>query len=136
MRTWSTTQPTVALSVAEAEFYAMVEGATRGIGNLHMLNELGMQIVDVELHTDSSSAKSFASRRGVGKIRHVDLKELWLQEAVKVGKVRLKKVYGPNNPADLLTKYLDKMTIRRLCCLFDVGVGGDPETGVAAEGEC
>ena len=95
-----------------------------------------MNIVDVELHTDSSSAKSFASCWGVGKFRHIDLTELWLQESVEVGKVRLRKVYGPKNPADLLTKYMDMTNLIRLCRSFGVGVGSDPVTGVAAEGEC
>ena len=104
LRTWSATQATIGLSSAEAEFYALVEGATRGIGLQAVLEELGVPTSVVELLTDSSSAKCFASRRGVGKLRHIDLKELWLQEAVKNGKVRLSKVAGELNPADILTK--------------------------------
>ncbi len=48
-----------------------------------MLGEMGLTIASIGLHTDSSSAKSFASRRGTGKIRHISVKELWLQEVVK-----------------------------------------------------
>ena len=73
LRAWTSTQTTVATSSAEAEFYAMVEGASRGLGLRSMLGELGVVTGVVELHTDSSAAKSFASRRGLGKMRHVDI---------------------------------------------------------------
>ena len=56
--------------------------------------------------TDSSSAKSFASKRGLGKMRHIEVKDLWLQEAVCRGRIKLFKVLGTKNPADLFTKYL------------------------------
>ena len=39
-------------------------------------------------------------------MRHVEAKELWLQEAVCRGKIKLLKVDGAKNPADVLTKYL------------------------------
>ena len=32
LRTWSSTQPSIAMSSAEAEYYALVEGATRSLG--------------------------------------------------------------------------------------------------------
>ena len=136
LKMWSTTQPTIALSSAEAEFYALVEGETRGIGIRSMLEELGVVASEVELHTDSSAAKSFASRRGVGKLRHIDLKELWLQEAVKQGKVRLKKVHGETNPADLLTKYLNLRRLASLCNSIGVEIGSRPDEQADAEGEC
>ena len=120
LRTWSTTQPTVALSSAEAELYAMVEGAARGLSLKTMLGELGVDVGAVELLTDSSAAKSFSSTRGLGRMRHIEVKDLWLQECVKNGRFRLFKVCGERNPADLMTKYLDLTTIcrlARLCCL-------------------
>ena len=59
----------------------------------------------VEMATDSSGAKSFASRRGSGRIRHIEVKWLWLQQAVAEGRFRMEKVAGVDNPADILTKY-------------------------------
>ncbi len=47
-----------------------------------------------ELHMDSSVAKSFVSRRGPGRIRHVEVKELWLQDVVKLGTIKLRKVHN------------------------------------------
>ena len=69
---------------------------------------------------DSSSAKSFASKRGLGKIRHMELKELWLQEAVCRGRVKLKKIEGEKNPADLFTKYLSSVEIGRHLSFLNV----------------
>ena len=106
LRTWSTTQPTIALSVAEAEYYAMAEGATRGLDLKTMIGEMGLELDVIVISADSSSAKSFASQRGLKKMRHIECRELWLQEAVCRGRVKVLKVEGPKNPADLFTKYL------------------------------
>ena len=70
LKSWSSTQPTTAISVAEAEYYALVEGATRPIAMQSMLKEMG-QVVNIEVQTDSSSAKSFASRKSLGKMRRI-----------------------------------------------------------------
>ena len=67
LRTRSTTQPTVALSSAEAEYYALVEGATRGLGLKTMLGEMGVQVDIIVISSYWSSAKSFASQRGLIK---------------------------------------------------------------------
>ena len=115
MRTWSTTQPTVAMSSAAAEYIAMVEGATRGIGLRTMLSEMGVEVSVVVISTDSSAAKSFASQRGLKKMRHIEVKELWLQEAVCRGKVKLLKIEGTKNPSDMFTKYLTHAEIERHC---------------------
>ena len=60
----------------------------------------------VQVALDSSTAKSIASRSGVGKVRHLDTKALWVQEAVRTGRLSLHKVRGDANPANLLTKPL------------------------------
>ena len=66
---------------------------------------VGVEDVTVELATDSSAAKSFASRRGLGRNRHVEVKWLWLQSAVAQGRFKLLKILGSQNPADVCTKY-------------------------------
>jgi len=58
----------------------------------------------IRLLVDSSAAKSIASRTGLGKLRHLEIQFLWLQECVRRGKVVLSKVRGDINPADVLTK--------------------------------
>ena len=58
------------------------------------------------LMSDASAARSFASRRGLGKQRHVETRWLWLQAEVAQGTVVVKQVGTEQNPADVLTKYL------------------------------
>ena len=43
LRAWSSTQPSIAMSSAEAEYYARVEGATRSLGLQSMMRELGVR---------------------------------------------------------------------------------------------
>ena len=81
LKTWSTTQATMAMCSAEAEYYAMIEGAVRTLGLQSVLREMGLTR-DVVVRTDSSAANGFSSQRGLGRMRHLDVKELWLQEAV------------------------------------------------------
>lgn len=108
IKTWSATQNAYALSSAEAELYAMVEGVTRAKGLLSLASELaftGLAQV-VRLWTDSSAATSFASRRGLGRMRHLEIRDLWLQKEVQEGKVEVSKIPGYHNPSGLLTKIL------------------------------
>ena len=113
IKMWSSTQKSIALSSGEAEFYALVKGGSIGIGIGSMLSDLGI-VVDSRLHisTDSSAAKGICNRRGLGKIRHIDIHMLWIQERVQKGEIIIKKVPGDDNISDALTKHVDigKMT--------------------------
>ena len=113
-KTWSTTPATMAMSSAAAEYYAMTEGAVRTLGLQSMLRELGLN-TDVVVRTDSSAAKGFSSQRGLGRMRHLEVKDLGLQEAVCRGRLRLCKVKGEENPADIFTKYLSQREIENGC---------------------
>ena len=112
VKTWSSTQGAVPLSSAEAEFYAMTEAVIRAKGVINVMIELGFEVkTDLQLHTDSSAAKSFVSRKGLGKMKHLEIRDLWLQREVALGRVVVNKVDGTKNPADLMTKYLRKEEI-------------------------
>lgn len=114
VRTWSSTQAAIALSSAEAEFYALVDATLRAKGMLSVLSELGLPSVGqaVEVFTDSSAAKSFVSKRGLGKMRHLELRDLWLQREVGEGKVVVRKIAGARNPADAMTKFLSRIDLQ------------------------
>ena len=119
VKTWSSTQATVAQSSGEAEYYAMVWAAAEGLGMRAIMGEMGWE-AEVRVWADSSAAKSIASRIGLGKVRHMEVKFLWLQEAVKARKVEVRKVAGSANPADVLTKPKSYRESAEL--LEDVGV--------------
>ena len=126
MRTWSSTQASIATSSAEAELYAMSEGSSRGLGFKTVLEELGEKMELVVISTDSSAAKSFVATRGLGKMRHLEVKDLWMQELVRKGRLKVAKVRGDQNPADPLTKFLDRYEIARSLslCGFRVEFAG------------
>jgi hypothetical protein len=107
LRTWSNTQATVATSSGEAELIAMYEGAARGCGMQAIMTEMGLapSLSVLRVCTDSSVAKSFVATRGVGKMRHLEVKLLWLQEQVRRQRLKVGKVKGTANIADALTKY-------------------------------
>jgi hypothetical protein len=136
LRTWASTQPTIATSTGEAELISLTEGASRGLGLKTVLEELDLKVsLHVLAFTDSSVAKSFAATRGLGRMRHLSVKALWLQEAVQHGRLTVKKVRGPDNPADALTKFQDLKTLSRLlgsCGFLVVPITG----GDRAEGGC
>ena len=78
IKTWCASKGAFASSSAEAEFYTMIEAVIRAEGLLMLSSEMGFGEVSnvVHLGTDSSAAKSFVSRRGLGKMRHVEIKDL------------------------------------------------------------
>ena len=58
------------------------------------------------LRLDASAALGILQRKGVGKIRHLDVGCLWLQEKEAREILKLAKEPGETNPADIGTKHL------------------------------
>ena len=77
------------------------------IGLRSVFADLGI-ILNIDLLTDSSAAKGIANRRGLGKVRHLETNQLWIQERVAKGDITVHKVAGVDNLADALTKYVTK----------------------------
>ena len=92
----------------------MVEAATRAKGLVSVARELGFSNLDsaICLGTDSSAAKQFVSRQGLGRMRHLQIRDLWLQKEVREGRLEVSKVPGDQNPADLMTKILTAQEIK------------------------
>ena len=104
LKHWSSTQQTVALSSGEAELKGIVKGAAEGIGMQNIAKDLSIYY-DIHLFTDSSAAMGMVARNGMGKVRHIEVGELWIQDAVRNKALTVHKVKGDDNPADILTKY-------------------------------
>ena len=71
---------------------------------------LGMEL-RAKVWVDSSAALGVAARRGNGKLRHVRVGMLWIQEKLEEGELEMAKVKGEENPADLMTKNLGRRII-------------------------
>ena len=93
MKTWSSTQATVALSSAEAQLYAFTKGAAQGLGLMALLANFGIT-VEVAVHTGASAAIGVVRRAGFGKLRHLNVRYLWLQDQAKNKAIALHKVAG------------------------------------------
>ncbi len=114
---WASTQASVTLSSGEAEFAGVIRGAGQGLGYQALLKDLGIEL-PLRVWTDSSAAIGICSRQGLGKLRHLDTHTLWIQQAVRMGRVDLRKVLGEANPADLFTKHTASR--QRLDTLIDL----------------
>ena len=74
------------------------------------LRELGLDF-SLEIFSDAAAAIGICKRRGLGKVRHLAVADLWVQDHIRSGDFILTKVKGPENPADVLTKFVDKVTL-------------------------
>lgn len=107
LKTYSKTQGTIAQSSAESELVAVVKASCEAIGTVALMDDLGL-CARVRLHVDAAAALGILERQGVGRVRHLDIGILWLQEQQLRRIVELAKVLGTNNPADLMTKHLSQ----------------------------
>ena len=110
LRSWSSTQKCVSLSSGEAELVAVVKVSCELIGMSQLLHDWGYN-VHGEVLVDSSAALGIVKRKGNGKMRHVRVGMLWVQEAAEEGHLKYTKVLGTQNPADLMTKVLSYTVI-------------------------
>ena len=110
IKTWCKTQSTVARSSAESELYGIVRGTSEGLGTAALMQDMGAE-VKVRLHTDANAAKGIIERKGLSKVRHLDVDVLWIQEMLARKLAPLQKILGKMNPADLMTKGLAAHTI-------------------------
>ena len=99
VKTWSKTQNTIAQSSAESELLGVVRAATEALGIVALAKDLGIEL-SARLHVDASAAIGILERKGVGRVRHLDVGTLWLQEQQLRKVLSIQKVLGIANPAD------------------------------------
>ena len=121
IKAFSRTQSNIALSSGEADFYSMVGASSEALGLKATTRDYDDEI-SPWLYVDASAAIGVAQRTGLGKIRHLDTQTLWLQQAVRDKRIGLLKVKGTENPADLMTKFVDYATLEKLMGLMGLVV--------------
>ena len=126
IKSWSRTQQCVTLSSAEAELVAMTKLIAEMIGLRQLSFEWG-QPVRGRVYADSTAALAIAKRKGCGKLRHINVGLLWVQEKKAQDVVEFRKVGGKVNPADMMTKYVGPGTVVELCGI----IGASWEAGRA-----
>ena len=85
VKSWSSTQSVTALLSGEAEYYGMNKGGSIGIGIKSLLEEMGVKL-GLELKSDAGAALGVAQRRGLEKVRHIEISQLWLSSQSQRGR--------------------------------------------------
>ena len=101
---WSRTQQVVSLSSAEAELHALCKCASEGLAARNMTLEMNMGL-PLRLLTDASAARGIVMRQGAGKVKHLDVKTLWIQERQSTGNLSVAKIPRAANWSDILTHH-------------------------------
>eukprot|EP00435_Cladocopium_sp_Y103_P060379 s975_g22.t1 len=125
------TQASVALSSCEAELYA----ANGLMAELYAANGLMVECLflyrlckflckdtseqnsaDVQqrLFMDSSSAMALLQRAGTGRLKHVQIRQFYLQNLLRAGIFTIHKIHTKLNPSDLNTKRLSGVLFAEL----------------------
>ena len=100
---WSRTQATIALSSGEAELNGAIKGTTELLGCQTMIQEMHSKI-GLRLQGDSSACQGTLSREGSGRVKHLEVRQLWVQAKIRDGSVKFEKIPRDINVADTQTK--------------------------------
>ena len=92
---WSRVQPRIALSSGEAEMYAGMRGISETLGFVHLMREFKSNDWCRIVHrVDASACRAIMLRRGCGGLKHITIKSLWVQEAVREYSIALVRLPG------------------------------------------
>ena len=115
VKSGSTLQSLTALTVGEAEFYAVVKEGPVGLALRSICQDLGIPM-KIEIECDSSTAHSFTDRLGAGqRTKCIDTRYFWIQERVQDGDLSIKKVLTAENCADVGTKPVSASAQQQHC---------------------
>ena len=110
---------------------AQVLGVAEGLGVASVCREWRLPS-GLNCFCDSSAARGIASRAGVGKMKHLQVRQLWIQEVVREGRASVSWIPRCNNSADVLTHPCTGMQMREH--LHRVGVEVRPEACSSVRG--
>ncbi|KAE8711123.1 hypothetical protein F3Y22_tig00110303pilonHSYRG00264 [Hibiscus syriacus] len=114
-------QKIVALSTMEAEYVAVTEASKEMVWLQSFLEELGKKQENNVLYCDSQSAIHLAKNPSFhSKTKHIHLRYHFIRSLLEDGILKLEKISGAQNPADMLTKTVttDKLKL----CSTSVGM--------------
>lgn len=125
----SRSQKVVSLSSAEAELHALVAAVADGVYIRGCMEFLCGRTMEHFALVDNTAAKQIANKKGVGKIRHLAGKVLWIQDYTSSGRIKVVQIPTDLNLADVGTKPL--AVARTKALLYCIGmVHGDDGSAV------
>ena len=105
-------QAVIALSNDEAEYYGLVTASSEGLGLQSMAKDFGIAMM-VHVWMDATAGQAIGSRRGLGKVKHIDTVFLWCQDLINRRAITVGKKHTSENLADVLTKPVDSFTLNK-----------------------
>ena len=100
---WSRTQKPTALSSGESEFFSATACACELLWACAFLREVGYTMTAC-LKEDASACIGMATRLGLGRLKHVEIKHFALQHWIRQGRLNLDRVIATEQLADIMTK--------------------------------
>ena len=95
----------IVLSSTEVGFYAFRKCACQCIGLMNLTNDFDINL-KTQIMIDAHVAFGVVQKRNFGKLHHIDVQWLWLQERMQNGEIKAAKANGKDNPTDLVTTHL------------------------------
>ena len=114
IKSWSSTQKSITLSSGEAELVALVKLSAELLGVMQLAKDWGLE-KGGDVYVDSAAALGVVKRKGNGKLRHIRVGQLWVQEKRETGELGYHKVDGKTNPSDVLTKAVSRQLMEKAC---------------------
>ena len=106
----------------------MVRCASEAFGLVNTIRKLGHE-ARVRIWTGVAATRGLALRSGSGAIKHMEAKYCRLQQREKNRELRIEKIRGTVNPADLMTQHLDGKRLVKVCDLLSINhISGRPSS--------
>ena len=113
IHSYARTQKNITLSSTEAEYVALVSGASEGLLLKAAVEHLTGEQVKLVIYGDNSSSIAIAQKEGVGKLKHLSGRLLWLQQRQSKD-LDVRKLDTATNPSDIGAKTLGGKRINLL----------------------
>ena len=105
-------QKIIARSSAEQELYAAALGTSESKGIVSLLKDVGHEMKPV-LAIDAKATEHILHMQGIGKLKHIDVAHLWMQDEIRSKRLRVRRVKSEENVAHPGTKPLSKAVVEK-----------------------
>ena len=113
-------QKSISLSSCESEVHGSLFALQEGLFLKRVVETVCGHPVQLRHRVDSSSCRAFIDRVGLGRLKHIDLPFLWIQDHRAQGMFDLKAIPAKFCPPDIATKAMTNVRARMLS--FTIGV--------------
>jgi hypothetical protein len=108
-------QKSVATSTCEAEYMALALATKQWIWLANALEELNVPVTNAPMFCDNKAAIDIAYNHKIGdRSKHFDITYHLVRENVESGRISLLQIESAENLADICTKGLPQVTLRKL----------------------